>query len=138
MYSANAKRGCVFTTVLFIFISASSCERRESSNSVADVFELGPPSFPMPRSEYLARVNSDLIKACELSKSRYNLDREKCISMLTESMSSCFHANPFPMEIINVEQYKIVEESYLACATPYVSCNGIELKITDTPTTICK
>lgn len=99
--------------------------------------DFGPATYPMARSEFLARINARLVASCDASREEYNLDRDKCLQLIARRTASCAGSVPIADTVADKARFKMYGRAYLACAKPHFFCDGVEVKTLEAAMDVC-
>ena len=121
------QKSCLSLIVLVIIGCLAPCGGSSTAKAISTSGS-GPATYPMTRSEFFGRIDSRLVASCDVSREEYNLDRDKCLQLITQRTASCAKSVSVASTIEDKTQFKTYGTAYLDCAKPHFFCKGIEVK----------
>ena len=74
--------------IILVTIGCLALCDESSTAKASSASGFGPATYPMSRSEFFGRINSRLVASCDVSRDEYNLDRDKCLQLITQRTTS--------------------------------------------------
>lgn len=85
---------------------------------------------PIPKKEFFSLWREVALESCTNAKDNHNITPEECREKVGRRSDSCELSSSVnaPATIDNKNISKKVGREFLECVTPYVFCNGVEVK----------